>query len=180
MLFDLIPDYAIYFLIGIAILCFLFRKPKPAKPPRLKPESWLPPELQTAKLYTVERGIKFRGKFNINGTADRVYQLATGELVPVERKNRGKKKTHFTDVMQLSLYAYMLRHNGQATALFGFVVFNGEDFAHKVYLLTDELVEPHLYRYRQLKAGLQDCKKRRDFRCNGCAHAPKCVTYSHR
>lgn len=166
------PHPLIFFFIGILLLVFLFRKPKVLKK---NLEEWLPPELKTAEIYSVEKKLSITGKFNIQGKADRVYKLKAGELVLVERKNRSKKSVSLSDQLQLSLYAYMLKINGNEIAPFGFVIFQGEDFAQKVPLLSIKVIERKLDHYKRIKAGLEKCKKRKDFRCKSCSHLSRCL-----
>lgn len=156
------------------IVLFIYLKRRTSD--RVRPESWLPPELVNAKLLGVEVDLVLRETFNINGRADRLYQLPDGQIVPVERKNRNSGRVFATDRFQLSLYAYILQQNGRPAAPFGFVVFPGDTPAQKVSLLSNTDVEKKLVRYQQLRSGAVSSNKNIGPKCKTCSHAHRCHT----
>lgn len=141
-------------------------------------QRWLPADLRGAKLAMVERNVRIEMPFRLAGRPDRVYRLTTGVLVPVENKNRDDHLAYHTDIVQLSLQAWLLRRQGMRTASFGFVVINsrrtGRRLALRVALLDDRACLRVITRYFDVIEGRAAPVKSRGAKCRTCGHREIC------
>lgn len=164
-------DIILYLLIFAAVVLYLLwrLKEQPA-------EAWLPNELKTARLVGVEKDLVLDGRFKLKGRIDRLYKLEDGRHVPVERKrNRGNGRVYATDILQLSLYGYILRSQGKPVAPFGYVAFPDSNIPSRVTLYDDSEVEKRLIRYGRLKGGEVQPNKAADGKCRSCSHTQSCA-----
>ena len=141
-------------------------------------QDWLPDELKTARVALVEKNLRIDGPFPVVGRPDRVYRLATGEHIPVENKNRDLDRVFETDLAQLSLQAWLLRHKGFKTAGHGYVAINNrrtrQRTAHRVELLDDSACVRIINRYLDVTEGRAQPRKSRGKKCNSCGHRIAC------
>lgn len=141
---------------------------------------WLPSELQGAVAAMIEQTLRVDRPFPIVGRPDRVYRLADGLHVPLEYKHRTNTTIYDTEVAQLSLQAWLLRHVGNPTASFGFVVIDNPDTKRKqavrVTLYDDVACERLIVRYLDLIEGRAKPRgTRRSKKCAKCGHQKYCA-----
>lgn len=162
---------------------------------RIGGKDWLPHELKTAKVLAVEQdavvdvpsrswgergawGVIASRPIRLSGRFDQAYVLETGEVVPVEYKNRNGHTVYDTDVAQLSLQAWQLRQQGRRTAPFGFVVtrnrFNGKRKAHKVVPFDDDKCVGLIQRYLDVYSGQVKPHRKVGRKCDSCGHKERC------
>ena len=139
---------------------------------------WLPEELKAARVVMVEKNLWIDAPFPVVGRPDRVYRLPTGQHVPVENKNRDIDRVFDTDIAQLSLQAWLLRHKGFETAAHGYVAINNrrtrQRTAHRVELLDDSACVRIINRYLDVTEGRAQPRKSRGKKCNSCGHRIAC------
>lgn len=121
----------------------------------------MPPELANMTVIGAEVPIRTgrRTPVRIHGRADLILRNAQDELVVLETKTRNQHRTYFSDTVQLSCYAYCLRHGRtpRKTSPFGWVrIVNrktGEVKYKKVRLLDEERLKRIYDRYLAVKSG---------------------------
>lgn len=147
----------------------------------LRTEAWLPAELRSAVLESVEEEISIEAPYAVRGRGDRVYRLEAGLRVPVELKTRDGFNVFETDFAELSLRAWLLRHVGRPTASFGYVVVRdratGRTQARRVELRDDRYCEDLIHRYQLLTARWVPPRRQLGRKCNSCGHRPLCYAY---
>lgn len=151
------------------------RVPKVRKIP-----AWMPQDLRGASVVMVEEMLKASTseEYGLIGRLDRVYQLETGECIPVEFKTRKQAKAWESDVAQLSLQAWLLRQAGHDTSSHAYVVAelpNGVRQAIRVDLRDDAYCEKLILRYHQIMADRVAPKaKPSPAKCQSCGHRANC------
>lgn len=70
----------------------------------------MPLELKIGSVYMNEREISMIEPVRLHGRVDQVYRTPDGVLVPVDTKTRNRHRTYSSDILQLSIYAVILRH----------------------------------------------------------------------
>lgn len=162
---------------------------------RIGGKDWLPNELKGAKVLAVEQdavvdvpsrswgergggGVISQRTIRLSGRFDQAYVLETGEVVPLEYKNRNAHVVYDTDVAQLSLQAWQIRQQGKRTAAFGFVVtrnrVTGQRKAQKVVLLDDGHCVALIQRYLDVHAGQVRPNRKIGRKCDSCGHKGRC------
>ncbi|KVV25054.1 hypothetical protein WK78_02845 [Burkholderia cepacia] len=151
-------------------------------------QDWMPAELKAGKVACVERNLAAdlpigyavdAGDVDtLLGRPDLVIRIQNGLHVPVENKNRNSFAVFETDVVQLSLQAWLLRKNGMNTAAYGYVAVNnrqtGERRAVRVELRDDEYCLSLIARYIDLSNGRLVPRKSRGRKCESCGHRRRC------
>lgn len=95
----------------------------------------------------------------IHGKADLLLQNRNGQIVVMDTKTRNRPRTYFSDAVQISLYAYCLRHGNRpvATADKGWIRIverkTGKVTYKKIRLLDDATIEALYRRYLAVKSG---------------------------
>lgn len=120
----------------------------------------MPQELRSAQLVLSERHVSIRLPIAIHGDPDQVYRTQDGRLLVVDTKTRFRAKVRSKDIVQLSLYAFMLRRGAVPAAtrslhdVYGYIRFKtpaGVTYT-KVNLLRDgDILRLHR-RYSDLRA----------------------------
>lgn len=140
---------------------------------------WLPQELRRAKLFNVERTIYIDKPYPIAARPDRVYRLPSGRLSPVEFKTRAHHTVWETDRAQLSLLAWMLRHQGHSTSPSGWVVTESLDGktrkTHRVELWDDHQCHQIAMRHRDLIRRRARPQASPGPKCRSCGHKDVCT-----
>lgn len=139
---------------------------------------WRPAELKAGRVVMIEKDLRMNRPYPVTGRPDQVYQLANGLHVPVEGKNRDTYHVYDTDIAQLSLQAWLLRHNGMPTAKHGFVAINhrqtGKRRAIKVRLMDDECCSNLVERYLDVIECRVLPEKKFGPKCKACGHQMIC------
>ena len=109
---------------------------------RADADTWLPPELQTAKLAYAERLFRTDGPIRISARVDRVYRDRAGRLTLVELKTRGRDAVYASDVIELSAQrAAVIATTGETVSAHAYVLVRGTGGqggrTHRVDLLTE-------------------------------------------
>jgi hypothetical protein len=107
--------------------------------------SWLPPDLQDAKLIYVERLFRATQPVPLVARLDRAYRRPNGVIVLVELKTRMIDRPHLSDVIELSAQRFALEaQTKDRVSDHGYVVVQRPTrqtkTAHRVRLLTGEEV----------------------------------------
>ena len=139
-----------------------------------------PGELIGAKLVFNEVAMQCEHRYgSLTGRFDRVYQLPSGEHVPLEFKNKNDHRVHETDIAQLSLQAWLLRIKGMRTTSHGYVIVQDRTTRKrrttKVTLYGDEKCESLIERYGALRRNNGFAKKDRGRKCKTCGHYGTCM-----
>lgn len=131
---------------------------------------------ESLSLVATEHPIASRcGPHDLRGRLDAIYRNAAGQMVPVEYKSRNGK-TYPGDLLQLSIYGWMLRKTGQPAAGYGFVV-TGTGIGRKAARITlygDAQVEGAIHRFADLAQGHSQPNKRNDRMCRSCSQRTAC------
>lgn len=139
---------------------------------------WRPAELKAGRVVMIEKDLRMNRPYPVTGRPDQVYQLANGLHIPVEGKNRDTYHVYDTDIAQLSLQAWLLRHNGMPTAKHGFVAINnrqtGKRRAIKVWLMDDECCSNLVERYLDVIECRVLPEKKFGPKCKACGHQMIC------
>lgn len=140
--------------------------------------TWLPSELNAARLIAVEVDISIDRPYRMSSRPDRIYRTRNGVLVLAELKNRDGFAIHQTDIAEISLRAWMLRCRGKQTAWHGYVVIRdrrtGVRRAKRVELLGDDECIALVERYRAITESGARPRKASGRKCQGCAHLARC------
>lgn len=142
----------------------------------------MPQEIATGRLFASERFFASRGPLPLNARVDQVYQ-AGDHLVCVETKTRKFASVTESDLIEMSVQAYVLRTHRHRTAPYGYVrlVLPGRHPRYeKVELLGDDRLAMLVHRYREIHAGRAPAARAPDpRRCARCPQAPKCPHYAY-
>lgn len=146
-----------------------------------KEGDWLPDELKAGKLVMVEKQLYTHGRFNLVARMDRVYEVNNQGItcvVPADFKRRSSNQVFDTDRAELSLQAWVLRHNNHTTAKYGyiFLINEGQNTVspRRVALNSDEECETMMLRYLDLRDKRVEPSKALKHKCKGCPHKQKC------
>lgn len=142
----------------------------------------LPRPLHGASLYMNEQRLKIDAPVALSGRVDQVWQARDGMLVVTDTKTRRTARVYDSDVVQLSAYAYMLRHSQDMpvhrTAYVRTPARWGSRFT-PVELLPDEAIEAFHARYHAVSHGLTDPRcNAGEALCNHCGHRPRCPRWT--
>ena len=167
------------FVVGTALLWGLF---KWASKRRWLARENLPLELAKASIWAVEKFIYCNSPVYLSGKADRIFLTLNKQLCVVDTKTHKQKKVFQSDIIQLSVYAFILRHNRRinwhyAVAPFGFVrLDNCSGVAYlKVKLLSDEALISLAQDYLTIRDGKQQPKYcRNPTFCRNCSYRYRC------
>lgn len=95
----------------------------------------------------------------LHGRPDTVFRCSNGELVVMDTKTRESNRVFDTDILQLSVYGYIMEKGyGQKVHRYGYVRtiigrYQPKVSYHKVHLLSAGVIE-HLYgEYRAIESG---------------------------
>ncbi len=170
--------YLASFLFVLALI-FLAKSGYLFKPKEKYPS--LPYALKGAKLFMNEQYLEIENPKYLNGIPDQVWQLPNGMLVPIDTKTRKSMKTNEYDRIQLTGYAYLLKHHPDTKHLpiapYGYIRFPMQlgDQYRKVQLLKKNAYEECVDRYTLLSAGkIQPRKPQNTKFCVGCGHQDTC------
>jgi len=140
--------------------------------------NWRPAELKAGKVVMIEKDLRMDRPYHVIGRPDQVYQLESGLHVPLESKNRNTYQVFETDIAQLSLQAWLLRHNGMPTANYGFVAINnrltGKRRAIRVQLMGEEECSRLVERYLDVIEYRVMPEKNYGPKCKSCGHRMIC------
>ncbi|WP_421884289.1 PD-(D/E)XK nuclease family protein [Methylibium sp.] len=147
---------------------------------RADADTWLPPELQTAKLAYAERLFRTDGPIRISARVDRVYRDRAGRLTLVELKTRGRDAVYASDVIELSAQrAAVIATTGETVSAHAYVLVRGTGGqggrTHRVDLLTEAQVTALAERRQALLSGeLQARRTCIQCLCDRCAFVKPC------
>lgn len=104
-----------------------------------------------------EQTIMTRYPVPLHGKPDQVLRLEDGRLVVLDTKNRERVIVYFSDLVQLSVYAVILKNQGHKVCPYGVIRIphNPLDEYRAVKLLKEKEVVALYHRYQAIKAG--DC-----------------------
>lgn len=144
-----------------AIAVIAARRPAP----RGAREQWLdgehmPRELRDATLVASERSLRIRVPVALHGDPDQVYRTAEGRMIVVDTKARLYGKVYPRDIVQVSVYAFMLKRGALPVATsalhetYGYVRLKSPAGVRyeRVRLLRDQEVLVLYQRYQDLRA----------------------------
>lgn len=138
----------------------------------------IPKELLNGRLISSEKHIACSKPRKMHGTPDRVYKNTFRQLLPVDIKTRQSQKIHQTDIVQLSVYAQILKNKG-AIAPYGYIRFDSSSQAPrytKVNLLSTKEVCRRYDRHKNIVAGkTHPYGAQHKALCNGCGHQSHCA-----
>jgi CRISPR/Cas system-associated exonuclease Cas4 (RecB family) len=138
----------------------------------------IPQQLLDAKLLFSEHPIACRKPRPMHGQPDRVYQLDSGQKIPVDIKTRASQKVFQTDVIQLSVYALIL--NGDNMPTQGYIRFDsakGLPVYKRVRLMSyAEVIEHYDHRQALIAGAVAPRGAKVKGQCTGCGHNPVCTT----
>lgn len=112
----------------------------------------------------------------LRGRTDQVYRVPDGRLCPVETKSRSR--VYFSDVVQTSAYAAMLRDNGHQTTEYGFIrcAPPGKAVRYRaVQLITTEQLQRIYERRQALLKGATPHIAEHQGLCRTCEYYKECV-----
>lgn len=112
----------------------------------------MPRILRSAQLVLNETSISTQQPFRLHGQVDQAFRTRNGQLVLVDTKTRNEHVVRSEDITQLSLYAFILRVNGERKlAPYGYVRTvvsshsnNRSVYYHKVPLMSNRRVLHYL------------------------------------
>lgn len=138
----------------------------------------MPAELRSAPLFASEAYYAAPRGLPLDARVDQVYRLPAG-LCCTETKTRAYDRPGESDVIQLSVAAYVLRQCGHVTVPYGFVRIRTEATTapryHRVALLDDAALAELVDRYRGLHAGTRMPRPTPNpGRCRGCGQRFRC------
>lgn len=152
-------------------------------------EQWLdgermPRELRDATLVGSEISLRIRVPVALHGDADQVYRTADGRVIVVDTKARMFAKVYPRDIVQVSVYAFMLKRGAlpaAASALheaYGYMRLKtpvGVSY-ERVRLLRDQDVLVLYQRYQALRArrGVAPKFSPSEKRCSYCERRRVC------
>jgi CRISPR/Cas system-associated exonuclease Cas4 (RecB family) len=153
----------------------------------LRHQRWLDQEnmpaiLAQARLVYSEKYLRIRRPQALCGVVDQVYKLANSTLCPIDTKTRNYLRVFESDIIQLSVYAYILRHRRRwfmrpRVTPFGFIRIQLPNKVHyaKVTLYDDENVTRLVSRYKTLQAGKRAPQHSQNPAfCRQCAYLGAC------
>ena len=147
---------------------------------RADADTWLPPELQTARLVYAERLFRTDGLIRISARVDRVYRDRAGRLTLVELKTSGRDAVYASDVIELSAQrAAVIATTGETVSAHAYVLVRGTGGqggrTHRVDLLTEAQVTALAERRQALLSGeLQARRTCIQCLCDRCAFVKPC------
>jgi len=137
----------------------------------------IPKELLNGRLISSEKHFACRRPRKMHGTPDRVYKNHYGRLLPVDVKTRASQRVQQTDVVQLSVYAQILKKQGRVED-YGYIRFDSNATAPvyaKVDLLSTKEVCKLYDRHKLISAGkVQPYGAKHAGMCKGCGHHANC------
>lgn len=141
----------------------------------------LPGELKQAKLYCSERLLVINHPVDLFGRMDQIWQRANGQLVISDTKTRQVIRYYFSDRLQLTGYAFLLKYHpetkGHSIASYGYLrIPQGSKAVYiKVPLLSEQAYREHVKRYQALQNGLARPKPASSpLICRDCGHILRC------
>lgn len=136
----------------VALIAFAAGKRFPAVAARPTPAnaSPIPEELRDARLVMSEKLISAHTPVPLRGRVDQVYRLSDGTLCIVDTKSRKKFQVHEADLVQISVYATILRARKMSVADHGYIrlVHQGTTRYERVQLMSSEQISA-IYHYRE-------------------------------
>lgn len=144
----------------------------------------LPVHMQNARLVMSEQAIATTAPVPMHGKPDEVYCFRR-VLIPLETKTRKRIEVRASDVVQLSVYAVILRHMQDPHGLLptrriakeGWlrIVTPKETVFRPVKLLSEEDVVLLWHHYHAIRAGEQEPERAiHPGICRHCGHAGRC------
>ncbi|WP_419626368.1 PD-(D/E)XK nuclease family protein, partial [Thiolapillus sp.] len=133
--------------------------------------------LKKSRLLLVEQTLRIQDPTPIKARVDEVYQQPNGELIIVDTKARNSSRVYMKDVIQLSLYGYILRKMGHRVSPFGYVRVQKPETVD--YLIAPLLSEAELMQWFErakiLEQGLSSPRFCEDARkCEACSERNGC------
>lgn len=138
-------------------------------------DDWRPIELKAGKVVMIEKDLRIDHPYPVIGRPDQVYRIENGLHLPVEYKNRNNYQIHDTDTAQLSLQAWLLRHNGMPTTDYGFMLIKNRKTGERRAIYVS--LEDDVYCAKLVKRYLNVIERRELPEKN---FSPKCWTCGHR
>ena len=144
----------------------------------------MPSELSMGSLFYSEKKISMHYPYRINGIVDQAYKLRNKKICVVDTKNRAIPKVYQSDIIQLSVYAAILRSRrwwgllrGYETTSYGYIRFSSHRvFYKKVTLLSDRELAKFVQRAYELKNGTKPIKIQKSITfCAKCPYSSKCT-----
>lgn len=148
----------------------------------------LPHQLTCATLLYSERLLVIEKPTSLFGRVDQVWKRANDQLVVADTKTRELVRYYFSDRLQLTGYAFLLKYhpdtNGHSIAPYGFLRIpqDGKAVYLKVPLLSEQEYRDHIKRHQALLAGSAKPRSAKSpLICRGCGHIDRCPTplYNH-
>jgi RecB family exonuclease len=143
----------------------------------------LPKELKAAKLFCSERLLVITWPFDLFGRVDQIWQRSDGHLVIADTKTRRIVRYYFSDQLQLTGYAFLLKYHpdtkGLRIAPYGYLrIPQGRKAIYiKVPLLSEQAYRDHLKHYQALQRGTARPRPAvSPLICKGCGHIDRCPT----
>jgi hypothetical protein len=113
----------------------------------------MPEELWTAEVFCNETPLHTLKPVPLHGITDQVLKTATGKLIPVDTKSRKRHVVHYSDIIQLSVYAVILRQIYDCVSSYGYIrtVIPASRSVqyHKVKLLSDDKIVELWHQYKR-------------------------------
>jgi len=141
-------------------------------------EEQVPLLLRASKLLLVEQWLQLKEPQLMRARVDEVYRQPSGELLVVDTKSREQLRVYRKDIVELSVYAYILRQMGHVVAPFGYLRLRRPrrvDYV-KVSLLSEHWLMGLIERARELDQGLRPPNAcARTIKCRGCDMREHCT-----
>ena len=175
--------YFTTFIVGVAVILFLYRQTDLSNAPITDN---LPEDMAGAKLFYNEQYLEVTAPYKLRGIPDQVWELPDRSLIITETKTRKIHKPTFSDQIQVTACAFLLKHHpktkDRVIRPYAYIRFPSEFGARFV---ETKLLEPHqLHNIRQRYIALKNRKLEAygpeyPKLCNGCGHRVVCqLTYA--
>lgn len=143
-----------------------------------KANAWMPRELKDHTLAYAERSFRTGSDRQLVARVDRAYRRRDGLITLVELKTRRAKRTHLSDVIELSAQRVALEaETGELVARIGWVVVESEGrrTAHRVPLMSPRALWDLISRRDALLAGTELPRfPATSGACTTCAYRGRC------
>jgi hypothetical protein len=117
--------FIIFFSLALVVACAFVLRLKGKQP--TEGNSRIPNILNGAKCVLNEKSISTKWPVPLHGRVDQVFELEDGRWLPLDTKVRERVAVYPSDIVQLSVYALILKYKGHRVCPFGVLRFPIED-----------------------------------------------------
>lgn len=116
--------------------------------------------LDGAECILNEQDIRSSSPVPLHGRPDQVFQLSDGRILVFDTKRRDIERVYYSDVVQLSVYATILRSQGWNVCKFGVIRIPASptDRLITLNLLPDNKVVSLYLRYQDIRLGRENVR----------------------